>query len=79
MGYVICFRRRDIGYISVVAVAPAFQRKGIASALVHTAIDYLHSLQLFTIKIDAFVDSTPAVKTYKALGFKVESTFEDDE
>ena len=76
VGYVICFKRGEIGYVSVVAVTPAFQRQGIASALVHTAVEYLRSLHLDTVKIDAFVDSIPAVETYKSLGFEIESTFE---
>lgn len=77
VGYVIGFKRGEMGYISVVAVIPDFQRQGIASSLVNAAIKYLHSLQLYTIKIDAFVDSTPAVETYRSLGFEVEGTFED--
>ena len=71
VGYAICFQRRDFGYISVVAVIPAYQRRGIASALVGVAIDYLHSLGLDTVRIDAYEESTPAVRTYEKLGFQV--------
>jgi SAM-dependent methyltransferase len=70
-GVVICFRRRYFGYISVVAVLPAYQRRGIASALVGTAIDYLRSLGLDTVRIDAYEQSVPAVRTYEKLGFRV--------
>jgi len=71
VGFVICFRRRDLGYISVVAVVPAYRRRGIASALVGTAIDYLRSLGLDTARIDAYEGSVPAVRTYQKLGFQV--------
>jgi ribosomal-protein-alanine N-acetyltransferase len=77
VGYVISFKRRDMGYISVVAVIPAFRRQGIASALIRAAIGYLHSLHLSTVKIDAFADSIPAVETYKSLGFEAENVSED--
>jgi mycothiol synthase len=70
VGFAICFRRRDFGYISVVAVLPAYRRRGIASALVRTAVAYLHSLGLDTVRIDAYEESVPAVETYTKLGFQ---------
>jgi len=70
-GYAICFRRRDFGYISVVAVTPGRQRRGIASALVRRAAEYLRALGLGTVRIDAYGDSTPAVATYRSLEFTV--------
>lgn len=69
-GFAICFRRRDFGYISVVGVRPAYRRRGIASALVRTAVAYLHSLGLDTVRVDAYEKSTPAVWTYERLGFR---------
>ena len=77
IGFVVSFERDGYGYISVVAVIPPFQRRGIASALVRKAIEYFRSLHLRTVKIDAYVESTAAVETYKSLGFVVESTFDD--
>jgi ribosomal protein S18 acetylase RimI-like enzyme len=71
VGFAICFRRSDFGYISVVAVLPAYRRRGIASALVGTAIRYLRSLGLDTVRIDAYEASVPAVRTYEQLGFRV--------
>jgi ribosomal protein S18 acetylase RimI-like enzyme len=79
VGYVLSFRRGDFGYISVVAVVPDYQRQGVGSALVGAAIGYLRGLGMQTIKIDAFVDSTPAVSLYRKVGFQVESIFEDEE
>jgi len=70
-GYAICFRRRDFGYISVVAVTPDRQRRGIASALVRRAAGYLRTLDLGTVRVDAYGDSPPAVATYRSLEFTV--------
>ena len=78
VGYVLSFRRRDQGYISVVAVAPGWRRQGIGAALVRTAVNYLRGLGLQTIKIDAYADAAPAVNLYSKLGFRIEETFEDD-
>lgn len=79
IGYVLSFHHLDYGYISVVAVLPEYHRKGIGFALIRTAIRYLHSLGLRTIKIDAYVDAAPAVSLYRKVGFQIEKTFEDEE
>jgi ribosomal protein S18 acetylase RimI-like enzyme len=79
VGYLLSFRRGDHGYISVVAVVPEYQRQGVGSALVWAAIGYLRGLGMKMVKIDAFVDATPAVSLYRKVGFQVESTFEDEE
>jgi ribosomal protein S18 acetylase RimI-like enzyme len=76
-GYAISFRRQDLGYISVVAVRPAYRRRGIASALVGTAIEYLRSLGLGTVQIDAYERSLAAVRTYERLGFRVLDTLQE--
>ena len=77
VGFVVSFRREEDGYISVVAVLPAYQRRGIASTMVAAAVDYLRSLGLEEFLIDAFVTSKPAVATYRSLGFRVVKIFED--
>ncbi len=77
VGYVISFRRRDIGYISVLAVIPAYRRRGIAQALIWAATDYLHALNIASIQVDAFTDSIPAVSLYETVGFRVIRTYED--
>lgn len=71
VGFAICFRRDDFGYISVVAVVPEHRRRGLASALVGRCTAYLISLGLGTVRIDAWEDSTPAVAAYESLGFAV--------
>ena len=77
VGFATSFSRGDYGYIGVVAVIPAYRRQGIASALVQRAIEYLRTLDLNVFKIDAYVDSTPAVETYRKLGFEIESMFDN--
>ena len=79
VGFVLCFQRNEYGYISVVAVNPARQRIGLASALVSAAVDYLGSLGLETVRIDALEDSTPAVACYESLGFRVNERRLDDD
>ena len=78
-GFAICFRRGEAGYLSVVAVRPPQQRRGIASALVRRAAGYLSSLGLAAVRIDAWGDSPPAVATYLHLGFKVYDARIEDE
>ena len=79
VGYIISFQRGDIGYVSVLAVVPAYRRRGIAQALIQAATDYLRSLDVLSIQVDAFTDSIPAVSLYKAVGFRVIRTYEDEE
>ncbi len=71
VGFAISFPRTDFGYVSVVAVTPAFRRRGLASALVATAIRYLQIRGLEVVRIDAWEDSPPAVLCYESLGFEV--------
>ncbi|MDF1595396.1 MAG: GNAT family N-acetyltransferase [Acidimicrobiia bacterium] len=71
VGFAISFKRSDFGYVSVVAVAPAYRRRGLASALVGSAAAYLRSLGLRLVRIDAWEDSPPAVLTYERLGFLI--------
>ena len=51
IGYVISFKRDNFGYISVVAVIPNWQRRGVASALIKAAVHHFCSLKIKTIKI----------------------------
>jgi ribosomal protein S18 acetylase RimI-like enzyme len=78
VGYVISFKRRDHGYVSVLAVLPEYRMRGIGSALVKTAIGYLRGQGLEVIRVDALADSPAAVGFYRKAGFSIEETFEDD-
>ena len=70
-GFALSFRRADFGYISVVGVVPEYRRPGIASALVGSAVDYLGSLGLDLVRIDAWEDAPAAVAAYRSLGFEI--------
>jgi len=77
VGYVISFQRKNIGYVSVLAVVPSFRRRGIGRALVRAANAYLRSIGVETIQVDVFTDSAPAVTFYTDFGFRVVRTYED--
>lgn len=77
IGYVVSFKRKDFGYISVVAVKTDWRKRGVASALIKTAVAYLHSLSLKTVKIDVEEKRVPAIELYKKIGFSVVETLED--
>lgn len=70
-GCVVSFKRRDHGYISVLAVRPAWQKRGAAAALVREAVKYLRSLGLKTVRIDVDENRTAALRLYAKLGFSV--------
>ncbi len=69
-GFVISFKRRNFGYISVVAVLPSSQRRGIATALIKEAVRYLKSLGLNRIRIHVEETNLAALQVYERLGFK---------
>ncbi len=77
VGFCICFPRGGEGYISVVAVLPAYRRRRIASALVGRAVARFRSLGLTSVGIDAYEDAAAAVGTYRSLGFRVVERVED--
>jgi GNAT superfamily N-acetyltransferase len=77
VGFAICFRRHDFGYISDVGVAPAHRRRGIASAMVRRCAGYLTTLDLDTVRIDAYEDRPHTVERYRSLGFRVHEVVDD--
>lgn len=77
IGFVICFRRAGFGYVSVLGVVPGWRRRGVACALLRSAVGYLRSLGLVEVEVDAFTDADPAVSLYRAFGFEVLRTYED--
>jgi len=77
VGYVISFRRKSTGYVSVLAVLPSYQRLGIGTALLCAAIDYLCGIGAESIEVDAFADSAQAVAFYIDFGFRIVRTYED--
>lgn len=76
-GYAISFQRDDIGYLSVLAVVPAYQRRGIARSLIQAVVCFLRTLDVTSIQVDAYTDSLPAVTLYTSVGFRVIRTYAD--
>lgn len=58
-----------VGYIGLVGVDPARQRQGLATTLMHTLIDWLHTQGCATILLDASDAGKPL---YLRLGFTVD-------
>ena len=79
IGFVTCFRRAGFGYVSVLGVVPGWRRRGVAGALLRSAVGHLRSLGLTAVEVDAFTDAGPAVGLYRDFGFEVLRTYEDPE
>ena len=61
----------NIGWISMLAVEPAFQRKGIGTYAVSYAEEFLLSMCKTTVKIHTTSDNTPAQKLYEKCGYSL--------
>ena len=60
---------KELAWIGMMLVHPQYRRRGIASALMDTAIEFLRSKNVTCIKLDA----TPeGAKVYEQLGFRPE-------
>ena len=60
---------KELAWIGMVIVHPDFRRRGIATALVKAAIEYLRDCGVRCIKLDATPDG---VEVYERLGFQAE-------
>jgi predicted N-acetyltransferase YhbS len=64
---------QELAWVGMVLVAPKRRKLGIATRLMHAAMEYLSNAGIGTIKLDA----TPAgLPLYEKLGFKEESLIE---
>lgn len=77
IGYVISFKKDNFSYISIVAVIPKWQRRGVASDLIKPAVQHFRSSKIKKIKIDVEETNIPAIKVYEKVGFIFIETFED--
>jgi ribosomal protein S18 acetylase RimI-like enzyme len=77
IAFIISFQRQDFGYISVVAVAPAHRRQGVATALIQRVAEHWRSKGLTSLRIDVYADNLAAVRAYETLGFRVYETREE--
>lgn len=54
-----------------IAVRPAYQSRGIASALMRRGLEYLRGRGVPQVRLEVRPDNAPAVKVYTRLGFEV--------
>ena len=66
----------DIGWISVLAVEPAFQRRGAGSRAVSYAENYLRSMGKSVVKLHTTSDNIPAQGLYRKCGYAVSDSGE---
>ena len=59
----------DEGYISNVCTAPAFRRRGVASALIDEMISRARALGLSFLSLEVRVSNDPAISLYAGKGF----------
>ncbi len=70
VGTTIVTQLRNIGYIQTVMVHPDFRRKGIASELMKTAIQYIHRKKFTKAILHVSATNDSAKKLYQKLGFQ---------
>ena len=70
LGYVGMMYVLDEGYISNVAVAPAFRRKGIASALITALLRRAEELALSFVTLEVRQSNAPAIALYEGFDFR---------
>lgn len=63
----------ELAWIGMVLVDPAYRRRGLASQLMRTALDYLHTAGVEAIKLDATPDGQAV---YEGFGFLREGLVE---
>ena len=68
----------NIGWISMLAVEPAFQRKGVGTYAVSYAGFFLHNMGKTTVKIHTTADNIPAQKLYEKCGYILSGNGRDE-
>jgi ribosomal protein S18 acetylase RimI-like enzyme len=61
------------GWIYSLAVTPSYQRQGIGTQLINHAIKALEKKGCLKVNLQITGDTSPYIKFYKNLGFKVEN------
>jgi mycothiol synthase len=64
------YREEKIGFIQVLCVLPEFRNKGIATNLLHTALDSFKQRGMEKAESWAQTDREPCMRIYEKLGFK---------
>lgn len=71
VGYIIfLIERNSIGHIISLAVHPDYRRRGIGYMLISSAISFLSSLNIKSVKLEVRVSNTAAIKLYEKVGFR---------
>lgn len=79
VGFIVSYVRGGHGYISVVATAPDYRRRGIARALIGAALRRFCNLELHEVVIDVRADNATAIRCYESVGFRRVGEFQADE
>lgn len=69
LGYVGMMHVLDEGYISNVAVNPAFRRQGVAKALIGELLRRAEALTLSFVTLEVRESNAPAIALYESFGF----------
>ncbi len=70
MGYILVFVRRLSVRIYSIATNPAYQRRGVARALLEHVLKETIALNIYNVKLELRETNKSALKLYESLGFK---------
>lgn len=70
-----CFKIRKYGYLNSATTHQDYRGKGVAKALTKTCLEFLKEKRIKYIKTNVYNINKVAMKTWKNLGFKPQSTF----
>lgn len=72
IGYAVCGRAADVGYLQRLAVHPAVARHGVGSALVADALGWLRRRRARLVLVNTQESNLAALELYRRLGFRPE-------
>lgn len=70
IGFAAVRAEDDVGYLSLIAVDPAFRRRGVASALLAAAEDWCRAAQLTRVLLEVRASNEGAQAFYAAHGYQ---------
>lgn len=59
-----------IGYLSMIAVLPEYERHGYGSLLMHKIFDIMHTHGMLKLRLEVNKNNAGAIRFYEKLGFK---------
>ena len=68
-GYQFTTRHHDVGHLARLAVAPAHQGVGVASALLHSLLDQARGFKLDCFSVNTQRSNLPSLRLYQRFGF----------